>query len=55
MKFTKKRVSIFDERSHHVIENKGLAKRTKPNEAIFRRSNLGANRMREAGGSVKQI
>ena len=31
----KKRVSIFDERSHYVIENKGSAKRTKPNEANF--------------------
>jgi hypothetical protein len=29
----KKRVSIFDERSHYVIENKGSGKRTKPNEA----------------------
>jgi hypothetical protein len=28
-------VSIFDERSHYVIENKGSAKRTKPNKANF--------------------
>ena len=31
----KKRVSKFDERSHYVIENKGSAKRTKPNKANF--------------------
>ena len=31
----KKRVSIFDERSRYVIENKGSAKRTKPNEANY--------------------
>ena len=31
----KKRVSIFDEQSHYVIENKGSEKRTKPNEAVF--------------------
>ena len=29
----KKRVSIFDEQSHYVIENKGSVKRTKPNKA----------------------
>ena len=31
----KKRVSKFDERSHHVIENKRSRLRTKPNEANF--------------------
>jgi len=31
----KKRVSIFDEQSHYVIENKGSGKRTKPNKANF--------------------
>ena len=28
-------MSFFDERSRYIIENKGLAKRTKPNEADF--------------------
>jgi hypothetical protein len=28
-------VSIFDEQSHYIIENKGSAKRTKPNKANF--------------------
>ena len=31
----KKRVSIFDEQSHYVIENKDSALRTKPNKANF--------------------
>ena len=31
----KKRVSIFDQQSHYVIENKGSEKRTKPNKAKF--------------------
>ena len=31
----KKRVSIFDEQSHYVIENKGSEKRTKPNKADY--------------------
>jgi hypothetical protein len=33
-------VSNFDERSHYVVENKGSAKRTKPNEANFRKAKL---------------
>jgi hypothetical protein len=36
----KKRVSNFDERSHYVVENKGSAKRTKPNKANFRKAKL---------------
>ena len=37
-----KRLSIFDEQSHYVIENKGLAKRTKPNKANFSRGKSSA-------------
>ena len=33
-KSAKERVSKFDEQSHYVIENKGSAKRTKPNKPI---------------------
>jgi hypothetical protein len=39
-KAAKKGVPNFDEQSHHVIENKRSAKRTKPNKANFSRSNL---------------
>jgi len=30
-----KRMFKFDEQSHHLIENKGSAKRTKPNKPNF--------------------
>jgi hypothetical protein len=39
----KKRLFIFDERSRYVIENKGSAKRTKPNEADFRSMKIRAS------------
>jgi len=48
----KKRVSIFDERSHYVIENKDSGLRTKPNKPNFSHSSLGENWMRQAGAPV---
>jgi hypothetical protein len=50
----KKRVSIFDEQSHYVIENKDSGLRTKPNKPNFSHSNLGENRMGQAGAPAGQ-